>query len=166
MYIFGTRPNTFTPKLSCTNRNDIISSRWFFNPYRKYLHLPKYLNGQFKFMCVPIILFIDEIHLDRQGSATICPVLHTLGIFSEATKKNPHAWRHLGFIPKDVVRAVIGNTQAENKRYTLGIFSEATKKNPHAWRHLGFIPKDVVRAVIGNTQAENKRYTHGQFYYL
>lgn len=121
-YIFGTRPNTFTPQLGCTNRNDITSSRWFFNTYRKYSQLPKYLNGRVKFMCVPIILFIDETHLDRQGSATICPVSYTLGIFNEATKKNPHAWRHLGFVPKDVVRAVIGNTQAENKRLKLADF--------------------------------------------
>ena len=68
---------------------------------------------------VPIILFIDETRLDRQGSATLCPVSYTLGIFNDSTRKNPHAWRHLGFIPKDVVRAVIGNTHQENKRLKL-----------------------------------------------
>ena len=71
---------------------------------------------------VPIILFIDETHLDRQGSATLCPVSYTLGIFNDHTRKNPHAWRHLGFIPKDVVLAVIGNTHKENKRLKLADF--------------------------------------------
>jgi|TARA_B110000261_G_scaffold161443_1_gene202893 hypothetical protein len=121
-YIFGSRPDLFTPQIGCSSRNDITSSRWFNNTYRKYSHLQKYLNGRVKFMCVPIILFIDETFLDRQGSATICPVSYTLGIFNEATKKNPEAWRHLGFIPKDVVRTVIGNSYEENKRLKLSDF--------------------------------------------
>jgi len=118
-YIFGASPDSFSPQTSCTSRKDITSSRWFNKTFLKYSSLPMYQEGTRKFICVPIILFIDETHLNRQGTATICPVSYTLRIFNEATKKNPHAWRHLGFIPKDVVRAVIGNTHKENKRLKL-----------------------------------------------
>lgn len=121
-YIFGSRPDLFTPQIGCSTRNDITSSRWFNKTYQKYLQLPQYREGIRKFINVPIIMFIDETFLDRQGSATICPVSYTLGIFNEATKKNPQAWRHLGFIPKDVVRTVIGNTYEENKRLKLADF--------------------------------------------
>jgi len=121
-YIFGSRPDSFTPQTDGNTRNDITSSRWFNLTYNKYLRLPMYQDGTRKFVTVPIIMFIDETHLDRQGSATICPVSYTLGIFDEDTKKNPHAWRHLGFIPKDVVRSVIGNSHKENKRLKLADF--------------------------------------------
>jgi hypothetical protein len=121
-YIFGSRPDLFTPQTDGTSRNDITSSRWFNNTYQKYLRLPIYQDGSRQFIVVPIIMFIDETHLDRQGSATICPVSYTLGIFNELTNKNPHAWRHLGFVPKDVVRSVIGNSHKENKRLKLADF--------------------------------------------
>jgi len=71
-YIFGSSPDTFTPQTGGISRNDITSSRWFNTTYQKYATIPIYQRGSRKFVMVPIILFIDEMHLDRQGSAKLC----------------------------------------------------------------------------------------------
>jgi len=99
--------------------------------------IPIYKWGIRKFVIVPIIMFIDKTHLDRQGSATLCSVSYTLSIFNDYTRKKIHAWRHLGFIPKDVVRAVIGNTHKQNKCLKLAKFLRSSAS--YSWA-INYIP--------------------------
>ena len=49
-------------------------------------------------LLIPIILFIDKTHLDRNGRLTLEPVCMTLGIFKKEYRRHPQFWRTLGFV--------------------------------------------------------------------
>ena len=49
-------------------------------------------------LLVPIILYIDKTHVDRQSRLCLEPVTFTLGIFTKEARKSPLAWRPLGYI--------------------------------------------------------------------
>ena len=50
----------------------------------------------------PIILFIDKTQVDTFGKWTLEPVLFTLGIFNQATRNLPQAWRPLGLVTNTI----------------------------------------------------------------
>ena len=52
---------------------------------------------------VPIISFIDKTYVDTHGRLCQEPVCITLGIFNQATRNNPRAWRVLGYIPNQAM---------------------------------------------------------------
>ena len=78
-----------------------------------YVVTCKYIKMKFgkNHVLVPVIFWIDRSH---KGGNQAKPVSFTLGIFTEETRRSPHAWRHLGCNPgKDGKLIPVG----ENKKH-------------------------------------------------
>lgn len=51
-------------------------------------------------ICIPIILYLDEIAVTDNGRVSMRPVIMALGIFSQNARYLPHNTRVVGYIPK------------------------------------------------------------------
>ena len=52
-----------------------------------------------EYIICPYLMFIDATTISRSGSSSLEPFLITLGIFDQATRNSPSAWRHIAFNP-------------------------------------------------------------------
>jgi hypothetical protein len=56
-------------------------------------------RGKPKHILCGIILYIDNLAVNRHGHLSLEPVHFTLSIFNQKTRNKPEAWRPLGYIP-------------------------------------------------------------------
>ena len=73
---------------------DVHTGQWYRQSYVKTC-----INNND--ILVPIIFVIDKTHVDVHGKLCQEPVWFTLGIFNFSTRRNPRAWRPLGYIPNE-----------------------------------------------------------------
>ena len=91
---------------------------------------------------VPVIFFIDKTHIDRHGRLCQEPICFTLGIFNQATRANPRAWRILGYIPNQSMH-ITAKTPVDKLRdyhsvishiFTASGLTEMMNGPGHYWR--------------------------------
>jgi hypothetical protein len=125
-------------------------------------------------LLVPIILYIDKTHVDASGRLCLEPVTFTLGIFKKEVRKDPMAWRPLGFIPNQSnIEAVKPIEKAQDYHYILGFIlgslRQAQESNGIAWcfkyrnQFYNVVMKVPILFVIGDTEGHDKlcgKYTN------
>lgn len=94
---------------------DIHTGTWFLKAYQKICTS----NND---VLVPLMLFIDETTIDKNGRQSLDAVLMTIGLFRRKVRNKPEAWRLLGYIP-DCSEAVVNEQAPEN--------SEQKRKDYH-----------------------------------
>ena len=80
-----------SPPLRTSYLGEINTGKWF---AKAYLNLCK---DDKDFLC-PIILYIDGTKIDLLSRLTLLPVMFTLGIFNQKTRRKHYAWHPLGYL--------------------------------------------------------------------
>ena len=77
---------------------ELCTGKWFAKAYQKLC------KEEGDFLC-PILLYIDGTKIDLHGRLSLKPVMFTLGIFNQETRRKPYAWRPLGFLPNSNLKS-------------------------------------------------------------
>jgi hypothetical protein len=118
-------------------------------------------------LLVPIILYIDKTHVDPTGRLCLEPVTFTLGIFKKEVRKDPMAWRPLGFIVNQSNLATYKSLQkAQDYHFVLSSILESLQKAQEeagiAWsfkyhnKVYNVVMKVPILFVIGDTEGHDK----------
>jgi hypothetical protein len=96
-------------------------------------------KGRPKRILLPIIFFIDKTHTDLKGNLCQEAVWYTLGIFDYITRRNPRAWRPMGYIPNQSTHRTSKNGTGKLSDYHVVLkhilhqFTELQKKDGFYW---------------------------------
>ena len=138
---------------------DILDGAVCREAYRLYIKTPGDL-------LVPIILFLDKTHLDRNGRLTLEPVCMTLGIFKKECRRNPEFWRTLGFVNTFRDKTELDPlAKLRDYHYVLAhilqSFKDAQRMDLSWTLHYKGLPHDVklklpLLYVVGDTEGHDK----------
>ena len=85
---------------------EINTGKWYRNAYDYCVKDP-----ETDFLC-PIILFIDQTHIDTNTHFKSEPVLFTASLFKRNVKNKPTSWRPLGYVQERTLRTSTENMPA------------------------------------------------------
>ena len=85
------------PQTATTLLQDITDGSVYRKAFKVHVQVPG------RDVLVPIILFVDKTFCDVNGRLTLEPVSMTLGIFKKEVRRQPQAWRSLGYVPNTTI---------------------------------------------------------------
>ena len=123
--------------------------------------LRNYITDVSKEKLIEIIFFIDETHTDIHGRLKLEPLLFTLSIFNRKTRKNPRAWRALGFVTNLIEKAGTPEDRMRDYHNSLKIilqsYKEAQVTRP-LWKFADGIKSIIMPTmfIMGDTKGQDK----------